>query len=138
MSDEVSALKQVIKDMASDHEDIRRAGRWALVFEIGNMLMQRGAWCPPLSPEKDNYADIITALGIEFSKLDRRVIEAENKMRNAYELIVARHGLLLDTTPDIELPHIRDFMARILQDMRIWPDRYRELCNQILQEELEG
>lgn len=64
------------------------------------------------------------------------VAEAARKATvEAYEEAIARIGLSIDTTPDVELPQARDLMARVIHDMRIWPARYRELCSRLLDEE---
>jgi hypothetical protein len=72
-------LRLIIQNMRCEHNDIRRIARYALVFELYNMLKLRGAWVPKLTDPNaqgiaDNYSDIILAVGMEFNKLDDIII----------------------------------------------------------------
>jgi hypothetical protein len=61
-------LKQAMQDHLTN-EEIRRAGGYSLAIELSEMLERNGFWSPTITDKKDNYANIITAFGLAFTKL---------------------------------------------------------------------
>jgi len=69
-TDRALFFEQQYKAVCMSNEEVRRSGRYPLVIELCEMLRNKGFWAPTVTPDKDNYSEIINAFGLAFCKIE--------------------------------------------------------------------